>query len=164
MEYAISAASATISPKNDEFLKIFLALLIADGGVGLIQSVMRWSSRGAAPMTALFIVAGILSFAMFVLGIILWVRSVKRKYPKFIMWTAITRIFLPIVVGIIGAAIGLILTFGTLNEAAIQAPSQDFAMPAELVDQLNWLVLLPAINGLVFIGLGISALVKIRKL
>lgn len=149
-------------PKNDEFLKVFLAMLIADGVLGLVQTGVGWSTAGMGSLNVFSMISGILSFAVFILAITSWVRCVKRKYPKFILWTSIARVFVPLVLGILTFAISAAFLFNTFqaDPTIFQTTGE---LPSEIAKNLRWLTLLSLINSLLFIGLGVTALLKIRK-
>lgn len=149
-------------PKNDEFLKVFLALLIADGVLALIQVVVGWSREGMNQMTVFLVITGILSFAVFILAITSWVRCVKRKYPKFILWISIARVFVPLVLSILTFAISAAFLFSTFQSdpTIFQTTGE---LPSEIASKLRWLSIPPLVNSFLFIGLGVTALFKIRK-
>lgn len=153
------------SLKNDEFLKVFLALLIADGVLKLVDVGITLSAGFVNKTTALGVITSLLSVVVLVMAVIMWVRSVKRKYPKFILWTSILRVFVPLVLGIFGAVIGAMLIFSTFSQLELNSNQQPLPdrIPAEMISQLQWLMIIPLVNGALFTGLGIFALVKLRQ-
>lgn len=151
-------------PKNDEFIKVFLALLILDGVLNLVQAMLSWRGGGFAPTTTFSIITGILALVVFILAIIVWVRCVKRKYPKFLLWTAISRVFVPIILGGLVGVISMVFVFTTFRNTPIETnPATPEAVPEEIAEKLKWLTIAPMGNGLVFIVLGALTWMKIRK-
>lgn len=164
MEHPSTPAIPTKSVKSDEYLKVFLALLISDGVLNIIQAILSWQAQGFSPTNAFSVITSILSMVVFIMAITVWVRSVKRTYPKFVLWTAISRVFVPILLGAIAMVISLSFVFSTLQDTSlIMNATNPEVIPAELANSLKWFSLLPLVSGLIFIGLGASTWIKIQK-
>lgn len=161
MDHAQRTQGAQVLPHKDDLLKGFLVLLLVDGVLSLIMAGVDWSYEGLAPSTPFSLVVNIVAFAVFVMSIVVWVRSVKRKYPKYILWTAITRVLLPVLLGILVFVAGIVFVMNSVDTTSVSAdPSM---IPEEITNKLKWLSLLPAISGLVYAGLAVNALIKLRK-
>lgn len=160
------AAQPQLSPKTDQLFKVFIIILLADGVLKLLDVLITYHSPvfdqiRVVPAT----VANLLSIVGLIMAITLWIRSKKRNYPKFMLWVSIVRVFIPLFLGVLAGA----FMFSLLFQAVIQTSHNS---NQQLADQIQmaftnsspWLVAIPALNGLLFIGLGVYSLLKFRKL
>lgn len=147
--------------QTDELIKGFLILMLVDGVLSLIMAGVDLSYNGVAPSTPFSWVVNIVSSFLFIFSIVVWVRSAKRNYPKYILWAAILRVMVPIILGFLVFVAGVLFVFSSIDTTMLNADPG--MMPEEITSKLKWLSILPAISGVLYIGLGVNSLVKLRK-
>lgn len=154
--------------RTDEFLKFYLALIMLEGILGIVHYLFFRPPVSATELTfsPVEIIFGLVGVAAFILSIVAWIRFAKRKYSKFLLITPIVRIFLPIVVGITSAILSVAMfsqLTGELNNSNIQQPPTTEQLN-QLNPQIQKLALIPLVQSIVMLGLGVWTLWRWRKL